>query len=233
MFFLASENLLLGEPVVAIEVCELRVLMSMMKRGCELCHGPAAVYCVADEAHICWTCDAKVHGANFLVARHTRAVLCGSCGIPTSWRVSGVDFAPRAGCFCAECAHESEGESSVVDTGNTTTKIPRCESGCSSSNCEGEVLVEETQVRASLSPCESTSSQQLNSEDMGGVPVDSRSAQESVSSGISVSLKRKRLDFGSPVSAPQRKQIATRALEDVNRGVAHRPVTPSSLSFQP
>lgn len=209
--------------------------MSTMNRGCELCHGAAAVYCAADEAHICWTCDAKVHSANFLVARHTRVVLCGSCGIPTSWRVSGVEFTPLAG-FCAECAQqESQGEcndGSVVDTRSVPRPAEFChpvsgyETGCSSSNAEGEVLVEETQVLRAASPCESTCS-----EDMGGVTVDSRSAQETVSSGISVSLKRKRLDCCSQVSAPQRKQIATRVLEDVNRGVAQRPVTSYFLSF--
>ncbi|XP_020102438.1 zinc finger protein CONSTANS-LIKE 2-like [Ananas comosus] len=41
---------------------------------CDLCGGAAAaaVYCDADGAFLCWSCDAAVHGANFLVARHVR-----------------------------------------------------------------------------------------------------------------------------------------------------------------
>ncbi|RWV94189.1 hypothetical protein GW17_00043299 [Ensete ventricosum] len=59
-------------------------------RGCELCGGAAAVHCEADAAFLCWACDARVHGANFLVARHLRRVagagsppvrsLCSACG---------------------------------------------------------------------------------------------------------------------------------------------------------
>ncbi|XP_040377024.1 B-box zinc finger protein 32-like [Oryza brachyantha] len=40
--------------------------------GCELCGGVAAVHCAADAAFLCLTCDAKVHGANFLASRHRR-----------------------------------------------------------------------------------------------------------------------------------------------------------------
>ncbi|KAF0906142.1 hypothetical protein E2562_009132 [Oryza meyeriana var. granulata] len=40
--------------------------------GCELCGGVAAVHCAADSAFLCLSCDAKVHGANFLASRHRR-----------------------------------------------------------------------------------------------------------------------------------------------------------------
>uniref|UniRef100_A0ACD5V594 Uncharacterized protein n=1 Tax=Avena sativa TaxID=4498 RepID=A0ACD5V594_AVESA len=40
--------------------------------GCELCGGVAAVHCEADSAFLCASCDAKVHGANFLASRHHR-----------------------------------------------------------------------------------------------------------------------------------------------------------------
>lgn len=209
-------------------------------RGCELCDGEAALYCAADEAHICWDCDAKVHSANFLVARHTRTVLCVTCGTETSWKASGANPTPRTG-LCAECSQEeSQGEctthddGSVVDTRRATARAcpsefsgsnSGYETGCSSSNaesCLGEVVQEET-VRAS--PCKSTS--QLSSERMGGITVDSTS----VSSGISKSPKRKRLDCCSPVSFPESKQIATRALEDVNRSVAYKQVYSASILF--
>ncbi|KAL5211439.1 hypothetical protein ABZP36_022286 [Zizania latifolia] len=40
--------------------------------GCELCGGAAVVHCAADNAFLCLSCDAKVHGANFLASRHRR-----------------------------------------------------------------------------------------------------------------------------------------------------------------
>jgi hypothetical protein len=40
--------------------------------ACELCGGVAAVHCEADSAFLCASCDAKVHGANFLASRHLR-----------------------------------------------------------------------------------------------------------------------------------------------------------------
>ena len=42
---------------------------------CALCDGAALVYCVNDDAHLCAGCDASVHGANPLLARHERRPL--------------------------------------------------------------------------------------------------------------------------------------------------------------
>lgn len=215
------------------------ILMAKMQRGCELCDGVAALHCAADDAHICWTCDAKVHSANFLVARHTRSVLCGTCGTPTPWRASGANPTPLTG-LCANCSQgESQGECTTHDDGaaldtrraasrlSPTHVVGRSvsghESGCSTSNaerCDGKVVEGDT-VRAF--PCESAS--QLSSEDVEGT---SDSVQASVFSGISKLLQRKRLNYCSPGAVPQNKQIVGSALVDVNRSVAHEQVTSSS-----
>ncbi|XP_010415435.1 PREDICTED: putative zinc finger protein At1g68190 isoform X2 [Camelina sativa] len=51
-----------------------------MERVCEFCKAyRAVVYCIADAASLCLTCDAKVHSANSLSGRHLRTVLCDSC----------------------------------------------------------------------------------------------------------------------------------------------------------
>ncbi|XWS20645.1 hypothetical protein CRYUN_Cryun31cG0120700 [Craigia yunnanensis] len=52
-----------------------------MKTGklCELCKEQAFVYCSADAAFLCRSCDYKVHQANFLVARHLRHLVCTKC----------------------------------------------------------------------------------------------------------------------------------------------------------
>ncbi|PKA45681.1 Zinc finger protein CONSTANS-LIKE 10 [Apostasia shenzhenica] len=72
-------------------------------KGCELCHRVASLYCKSDQASLCWECDAKVHGANFLVARHGRSLLCRSCQAPTPWRAAGARFSPTIS-VCENCA---------------------------------------------------------------------------------------------------------------------------------
>ncbi|XP_024399245.1 uncharacterized protein [Physcomitrium patens] len=189
--------------------------MARTNTACELCDGVAALYCEADEAHICWICDAKVHSANFLVARHTRSVLCGTCGTQTSWRASGANPTPLPG-VCAECSQgEAQGECITLNDGNVidTARV-------TAESCESAVIFE-TEF-SQVSSCESSHSQ-LSSYDSEGVIVDCGSAHASVSSGISKSLKRKRsLHSLLPVSVPQSKQIAMRVLEDVNSSDAHR-----------
>nr|XP_010924021.2 B-box zinc finger protein 19 [Elaeis guineensis] len=71
-------------------------------KGCELCERAARIYCESDQASLCWECDAKVHGANFLVARHSRCLLCRGCQAPTPWRASGVRFGPTVS-VCERC----------------------------------------------------------------------------------------------------------------------------------
>lgn len=72
-----------------------------MKR-CELCKNPARAYCESDQASLCWDCDAKVHGANFLVARHSRTLLCDACQSPTPWKASGAELGNTVS-VCRNC----------------------------------------------------------------------------------------------------------------------------------
>lgn len=83
---------------------------------CELCKNTARVYCESDEARLCWSCDARVHSANFLVARHVRNLLCHSCQSPTPWNGSGNKLGRTLSlcqpCVVRNCAEkvESAGE---------------------------------------------------------------------------------------------------------------------------
>ncbi|XP_024522753.1 B-box zinc finger protein 32-like [Selaginella moellendorffii] len=72
-------------------------------RDCELCQVRAAVYCCADEAYLCWKCDSKVHGANFIVARHLRSILCGRCHSPTAVLAESSPPGPCSS-LCPTCA---------------------------------------------------------------------------------------------------------------------------------
>lgn len=51
-----------------------------MEKICEFCTAlKPVIYCKADAAHLCLSCDAKVHSANALSSRHFRSILCDSC----------------------------------------------------------------------------------------------------------------------------------------------------------
>ncbi|KAL6585282.1 hypothetical protein OROMI_004571 [Orobanche minor] len=98
---------------------------TMTSRNCELCSADAAVFCPSDSALLCWGCDAKVHEANFLVARHVRRSLCSNCKHFTGEGVSGVDCQPY-GPICRSCSQVPD-EYDVVSSGYS------CSSDCISS----------------------------------------------------------------------------------------------------
>lgn len=51
-----------------------------MEKICEFCTAlRPVVYCKSDAAHLCLSCDAKVHSANALSSRHLRSLLCDLC----------------------------------------------------------------------------------------------------------------------------------------------------------
>ncbi|XP_010247454.1 PREDICTED: zinc finger protein HD1-like isoform X2 [Nelumbo nucifera] len=77
-------------------------------KECELCNHPARMFCDSDQASLCWDCDAKVHGANFLVARHSRSLLCHVCQSPTPWKASGAKLGPTVS-VCEKCVNSSNG----------------------------------------------------------------------------------------------------------------------------
>ncbi|GAB4859497.1 hypothetical protein Ancab_010964 [Ancistrocladus abbreviatus] len=78
-----------------------------MKKSCELCKSPAWIYCESDQASLCWDCDFKVHGANFLVARHSRGLLCQVCQSPTPWSASGAKLGPTVS-VCDRCVTDMD-----------------------------------------------------------------------------------------------------------------------------
>ncbi|XP_050247317.1 uncharacterized protein LOC126694846 isoform X1 [Quercus robur] len=80
-----------------------------MAKGCELCGKAARMYCESDEASLCWDCDEKVHGANFLVARHERTLLCQVCRSLTPWKSSGPKLCPTVS-VCEACVNNNNNE---------------------------------------------------------------------------------------------------------------------------
>nr|XP_043636297.1 zinc finger protein CONSTANS-LIKE 13 [Erigeron canadensis] len=49
-------------------------------RSCDFCNNsPAILYCRADTAKLCLSCDREVHSTNPLFTKHTRSLLCDGC----------------------------------------------------------------------------------------------------------------------------------------------------------
>ncbi|GFZ05574.1 B-box type zinc finger family protein [Actinidia rufa] len=104
------------------------------------------MYCESDQASLCWDCDAKVHSANFLVARHSRSLLCHVCQSPTPWSASGAKLGPVVSA-CESCVdgyddddddddeeeEEEDGDNQVVPW--SSTPPPPAESSSSSEEC--------------------------------------------------------------------------------------------------
>lgn len=86
-----------------------------MIKSCELCKSPANVYCDSDQASLCWNCDNKVHSANFLVARHSRSLLCRVCRSPTPWFASGEKLGPSTVSVCEKCIVDGSSNNDVDD----------------------------------------------------------------------------------------------------------------------
>ncbi|KAG0572374.1 hypothetical protein KC19_VG089900 [Ceratodon purpureus] len=71
-----------------------------MEVACDFCgEGQAIVYCRADSARLCLSCDRYVHNANALSQRHSRTLLCHRCYL----RPGGVCCASCRSCFCQSC----------------------------------------------------------------------------------------------------------------------------------
>ncbi|PRQ37551.1 putative transcription factor C2C2-CO-like family [Rosa chinensis] len=55
-------------------------LPGLTPKPCDTCKSsPSAVFCRADSAYLCLTCDSKIHCANKLASRHQRVWMCEVC----------------------------------------------------------------------------------------------------------------------------------------------------------
>eukprot|EP01018_Ginkgo_biloba_P003426 Gb_14938 [translate_table: standard] len=119
----------------------------MGKMECELCRGrEAALRCDADEALLCWKCDADVHGVNFLASRHLRSLLCCRCHRFTHHRVSGSNFLPPSSPrLCPSCT-----SSDYLPSRPSCDQSSPCVSTLQSEICSEERSYERSHVIAGL-----------------------------------------------------------------------------------
>ncbi|KAG5240427.1 zinc finger protein [Salix suchowensis] len=77
-----------------------------MEKVCEFCKAARpVVYCKADAAYLCLSCDAKIHSANALFNRHLRTLLCDSCRNHPAY-AQCLDHRMLMCLGCDRCLHE-------------------------------------------------------------------------------------------------------------------------------
>lgn len=80
-----------------------------MEKVCEFCKAlRPLVYCNADAAYLCLSCDAKVHWANELSGRHLRTLVCNSCRCHLAY----VQCLDHKMLICRDCDQNLHGSSS-------------------------------------------------------------------------------------------------------------------------
>ncbi|KAF5728979.1 hypothetical protein HS088_TW21G01136 [Tripterygium wilfordii] len=81
---------------------------------CKLCDSSAKMYCESYQARLCWDCDAKVHSANFLVAKNPNTLLWHLCHYYTPWVGTGPRRTPIVS-LCNSCVNSCNGTQVIRD----------------------------------------------------------------------------------------------------------------------
>ncbi|XP_028124462.1 zinc finger protein CONSTANS-LIKE 10-like isoform X4 [Camellia sinensis] len=89
-----------------------------MDKVCEFCMGlRPVIYCKADAAYLCLSCDAKVHSANALSNRHPRTPVCEACRYrPAHVRCSDHRMFMCHGCDCSLHKDSSQHQKQVISS---------------------------------------------------------------------------------------------------------------------
>ncbi|KAJ0742683.1 putative transcription factor C2C2-CO-like family [Helianthus annuus] len=78
-------------------------------RLCDNCnHSPALLYCRADTAKLCLSCDREIHSTTPLFTKHTRSLLCDTC----STSPASIFCSTHAFVHCNNCDWETHNNSS-------------------------------------------------------------------------------------------------------------------------
>ncbi|PKU83019.1 zinc finger protein CONSTANS-LIKE 5 [Dendrobium catenatum] len=96
-------------------------------RTCDGCKGPpapAVLFCRADAAFLCRTCDARVHGANKLASRHERVWLCEVC----EQAPAAVTCKADAAALCSACDADIHSANPLASRHHRVPVVPLFES---------------------------------------------------------------------------------------------------------
>nr|UOF76496.1 CONSTANS-like protein [Olimarabidopsis pumila] len=98
-------------------------------RACDTCRSAACtVYCEADSAYLCNTCDARVHAANRVASRHERVRVCQSCESAPAAFLCKADAAS----LCTACDAEIHSANPLARRHQRVPILPLSANSCSS-----------------------------------------------------------------------------------------------------
>ncbi|XP_021720322.1 B-box zinc finger protein 32-like [Chenopodium quinoa] len=124
-------------------------MVEMVNRNCELCSGEASLYCPSDNAFLCYTCDSKVHCANFLVARHVRSLICPNCRKTDGKRFSGAGVPPPSTLFCRDCSPPKTNSGEVADVADDDNDDDSLSSSSSCISSTGDAAEDAAEMTSS------------------------------------------------------------------------------------
>ncbi|KAG2245366.1 hypothetical protein Bca52824_092790 [Brassica carinata] len=205
-----------------------------MGKKCDLCDGVARMYCESDQASLCWNCDAKVHGANFLVAKHTRCLLCSACQTPTPWKATGLRLGPTFS-VCDSCValksaagEVNEGRLRRRDDDDDGDSAESYDDGEDededeeySGEDEDEEDVDDEEAENQVVPWSAAAAAQLppvmssSSSDGGGGDLTAKRTREYSDEEIGCSSAQES-NFSPPLKRPSRDELALRSTVAIN-----------------
>nr|WED40975.1 CONSTANS-like 13A [Mangifera indica] len=100
-------------------------------RLCDNCNDKTALlYCRADSAKLCFSCDLQVHSTNLLFSKHSRSLLCDACdSSPAS-----IFCETEQSVFCSNCDWEYHRQSSLYVSYVHNRRPIEFFTGCPSAN---------------------------------------------------------------------------------------------------
>ncbi|KAK4486047.1 hypothetical protein RD792_008710 [Penstemon davidsonii] len=107
---------------------------------CDFCSERAAIlYCRADSAKLCLSCDQHVHSANALSGKHIRSQICDNCAAsPAAVRCATDDLV-----LCQECDFDAHGECAAHDRRPAVEGFSGCPSALDLASSWGLEIIEE------------------------------------------------------------------------------------------
>lgn len=135
LYVLENHSIELGgeQGVVYLVVGETKIVSLMAGKACELCSDRARLYCTSDAAFLCYSCDAHVHKANFLVARHCRELLCARCAAFAGRSFSGA-ASSRDSPLCRSCSVANQKPAVDEDVSDSESSSLTCASSSGASS---------------------------------------------------------------------------------------------------
>ncbi|KAJ4882731.1 Zinc finger protein CONSTANS [Raphanus sativus] len=116
-------------------------------RACDTCRSTiCTVYCHADSAYLCTSCDAQVHSANRVASRHKRVPVCESCErAPAAFMCEADDVS-----LCTACDSEVHSANPLARRHQRVPVVPITGNSCSSLATPHHTSVTEPEKRAVL-----------------------------------------------------------------------------------